>query len=63
LDKGGRVLSIVLAINRVLEADRDPWGAADWWQGQNLILGGIPADLIPSLSEEALDAAARAAVA
>ncbi|MEU3410585.1 hypothetical protein ABZ760_04825 [Streptomyces sp. NPDC006658] len=39
---GGAPYEIVLRINRVLLADVDPWGAADWWLSRNLWLGGGP---------------------
>ncbi|GAA1499499.1 hypothetical protein [Streptomyces synnematoformans] len=38
---------VVLQVNRVLHADADPWGAADWWLSPNCWLdGGPPAALL-----------------
>lgn len=37
---------IVLEVNTLLEADRDPWGAADWWLSDNAWLGTRPAALL-----------------
>ena len=31
---------------RLLDADDDPFGVADWWLGRNAWLEGVPADLI-----------------
>ena len=46
-DASGRPLPLVLAVNELLDADADPWGAADWWLGRNTWLGGrVPASLI-----------------
>ncbi|WP_225793848.1 hypothetical protein [Streptomyces aculeolatus] len=39
---GGGPYGVVLEVNRVLLADADPWGAADWWLGANAWLGGGP---------------------
>ncbi|ARZ72453.1 hypothetical protein SMD11_6877 [Streptomyces albireticuli] len=54
-----RPLAVVSRINRLLMADRDPWGAADWWLGGNRWLGGVPADLLGSVPDEELARAAR----
>ncbi|GGS90901.1 hypothetical protein [Streptomyces cinerochromogenes] len=51
-------LPVVRRINTLLRADRDPWGAADWWLGGNRWLGGVPADLLGVLPDEALERAA-----
>ncbi|MFF8726340.1 hypothetical protein ACF073_07585 [Streptomyces sp. NPDC015171] len=51
-------LPVVRRINVLLRADRDPWGAADWWLGGNRWLGGVPADLLGVLPDEALERAA-----
>ncbi|MDT0309020.1 hypothetical protein RM780_18940 [Streptomyces sp. DSM 44917] len=53
---------VVAEVNRLLLADRDPWGAADWWLGGNRWLAGTPAELIGSIPDERLTAAARALV-
>lgn len=36
----------VLTVNEVLDAARDPWGAADWWLSPNAWLGAAPASLL-----------------
>lgn len=54
-----RPLAVVGVINRLLMADRDPWGAADWWLGGNRWLGGVPAELLGSVPDEHLTLAAR----
>ncbi|KOX09757.1 hypothetical protein [Streptomyces sp. NRRL B-3648] len=51
-------LPVVRRINALLRADRDPWGAADWWLGGNRWLGGVPADLLGVLPDDALERAA-----
>ncbi|MFI2203156.1 hypothetical protein ACH47Z_20690 [Streptomyces sp. NPDC020192] len=51
-------LPVVRRINVLLCADRDPWGAADWWLGGNRWLGGVPAELLGVLPDEALERAA-----
>lgn len=47
-------------INTILHADDDPWGAADWWLGENSWLGGVPAELFErdGVSDDELVAAA-----
>lgn len=37
---------VVLEVNAHLAADRDPWGAADWWLSDNAWLGERPARLL-----------------
>jgi len=37
---------VVLEVNALLSADRDPWGAADWWLSANAWLGTSPASLL-----------------
>lgn len=37
---------VVLEVNALLAADRDPWGAADWWLSANAWLGTSPANLL-----------------
>ncbi|MER5932051.1 hypothetical protein [Streptomyces sp. NPDC002054] len=54
-----RPLAVVGRINRLLMADRDPWGAADWWLGRNRWLRGVPAELLGSVPDEELTRAAR----
>ncbi|MFJ4693579.1 hypothetical protein [Streptomyces sp. NPDC088766] len=58
----GRPRDIVVRINRILLADRDPWGAADWWLGRNSWLGGPPASLLGRVPDDRLADAALALV-
>ncbi|KUN76154.1 hypothetical protein [Streptomyces griseoruber] len=58
----GRPLDVVVRINRILLADRDPWGAADWWLGGNSWLGGPPAALLGRVPDDRLADAALALV-
>ncbi|MGC9380668.1 hypothetical protein [Streptomyces sp. MH13] len=51
-------LPVVRRINELLRADRDPWGAADWWLGGNAWLRGVPAELLGTLPDEDLVEAA-----
>ncbi|MFI6419000.1 hypothetical protein ACIBG6_16555 [Streptomyces sp. NPDC050842] len=44
----------VLEVNRILEAGRDPWGAADWWLSANAWLGCRPAELLGTERERNL---------
>ncbi|NUR42860.1 MAG: hypothetical protein HOV73_22510, partial [Streptomyces sp.] len=37
---------VVLEVNAFLAADRDPWGAADWWLSANAWLGTTPVSLL-----------------
>lgn len=60
--RDGEPRSLVLRINRLLGADLDPWGVADWWLCPNVWLAGTPADLLDQLEDSALVAAATAAV-
>ncbi|MFF0017376.1 hypothetical protein [Streptomyces sp. NPDC005374] len=55
----GTPYEVVLEVNRVLLADADPWGAADWWLSGNAWLGGPPpAHLLGLLPDrELVDAA------
>ncbi|MET9610648.1 hypothetical protein ABZZ17_37150 [Streptomyces sp. NPDC006512] len=53
---------VVLEVNRLLLADVDPWGAADWWLSGNVWLGGTPASLLGELPDERLVGAAAALV-
>ena len=58
----GQPRDIVVRINRILLADRDPWGAADWWLGRNSWLGGPPASLLGRVPDDRLSDAALALV-
>jgi hypothetical protein len=51
---------LVRAINRLLDAAADPWGAADWWLGRHARLGASPAELIGTVADDVLAAAAAA---
>ncbi|MEV6975908.1 hypothetical protein [Kitasatospora sp. NPDC093806] len=59
----GRPLPLVVAVNRLLDADDDPWGVADWWLGANAWLNAVPARLLGTPGERSLLAAARAEIA
>ncbi|MFD4905352.1 hypothetical protein [Kitasatospora purpeofusca] len=59
----GRPLAVVVAVNRLLDADDDPWGVADWWLGANAWLDAVPARLLGTPAEHGLLAAARAEIA
>lgn len=56
----GRPRDLVMHINRLLDADEDPWGVADWWLGRNAWLDGIPAALLGHVEDDRLLAAAEA---
>ncbi|MFC8230561.1 hypothetical protein [Streptomyces sp. NPDC057287] len=45
---------IVTGVNAVLAADRDPWGAADWWLSANAWLGVRPETLVGTTDEARL---------
>ncbi|MFF8774536.1 hypothetical protein [Kitasatospora sp. NPDC015120] len=62
-DVSGHPLPVVVAVNRLLDADDDPWGVADWWLGTNAWLDAVPARLLGTTGEHALLAAARAEIA
>jgi hypothetical protein len=49
---------LVLRINRLLGADDDPWGVADWWLCPNAWLAATPAHVIGEVDDELLVAAA-----
>ncbi|BAJ27080.1 MULTISPECIES: hypothetical protein [Kitasatospora] len=59
----GEPLATVLDVNRLLDADDDPWGVADWWLGRNAWLAGVPAELLGTGRESELLRAARAELA
>ncbi|MFE2109451.1 hypothetical protein ACFXAF_26820 [Kitasatospora sp. NPDC059463] len=62
-DVSGLPRPVVVAVNRLLDADDDPWGVADWWLGTNAWLDAVPARLLGTTGEHALLAAARAEIA
>ena len=41
-DPAGLRIGVVVAINRPLNVDADPWGVAGWWLGRNAWLEGVP---------------------
>lgn len=56
----GPPLPVVLTVNELLDAERDPWGAADWWLAGNAWLEGeIPARLAGTAHDPRLVDAAR----
>ncbi|MET9735733.1 hypothetical protein ABZZ79_35430 [Streptomyces sp. NPDC006458] len=50
---------VVLEVNTLLDAGRDPWGAADWWLSDNAWLRSVPAALLGAARDEELVGAAR----
>ncbi|GAA2296756.1 hypothetical protein OKJ48_30630 [Streptomyces kunmingensis] len=58
----GAPYPVVIEINKILSADEDPWGAADWWLGVNVWLGAAPASLLGTGVDHALLSAARAEI-
>ncbi|MEU9420372.1 hypothetical protein [Streptomyces sp. NPDC051000] len=58
-DRDGRVLEVVREVNPLLEADLDPWGAADWWLSPNAWLDEVPARLLGTAAELQVLMAAR----
>ncbi|MGY0020625.1 hypothetical protein ACVHNB_16785 [Streptomyces sp. YJ-C3] len=61
-ERSGAPYPVVIEINRLLSADEDPWGAADWWLGANVWLGAAPATLLGTGVDHALLSAARAEI-
>jgi hypothetical protein len=60
-DDDGQPYAAVAAVNRLLLAADDPWGAADWWLGVHGRLGVPPAsvvtvsgDLLPQVASDEL---------
>lgn len=58
--RAGELKPLVLRINRLLDADDDPWGAADWWLCPNVWLGATPAHVLDAVDDDVLVAAAAA---
>jgi hypothetical protein len=56
----GVPLAVVTTINRILDAEDDPWGVADWWLGRNAWLGAVPAQLLARDRDQDLIDTARA---
>lgn len=61
-DRQGRPWDVVMGVNRLLDAEHDPWGVADWWLSGNPWLGDRPATLLGSVDDDDLLAAAAAVV-
>ncbi|MFF5860852.1 hypothetical protein ACFY8B_35545 [Streptomyces sp. NPDC012751] len=53
---------VVLEVNALLDAGRDPWGAADWWLSDNAWLRTAPASLLGTARDAELVGAARSLV-
>jgi hypothetical protein len=62
LDDAGHPTEFVLRVNRLLGAQDDPWGAADWWLSTNSWLHEPPVRLLPRPGRESVVAAAVAAM-
>ena len=60
LDSAHEPYEVVLAVNRILQAEADPWGAASWWLRANGWLDAVPAELVGTRSSDRLTAAALA---
>jgi hypothetical protein len=58
--RAGEPIAVVLTINRLLDAEDDPFGVADWWLGRNAWLDAVPAELIGQVDDALLVRAARA---
>ncbi|MFF5443917.1 hypothetical protein [Streptomyces sp. NPDC012888] len=55
----GTVHPVVREVNLLLDADEDPWGAADWWLCPNAWLDAVPAALLGTPHEARLPDTAR----
>ncbi|MFJ5776137.1 hypothetical protein [Streptomyces sp. NPDC093094] len=55
----GRPRPVVLTVNRLLDARRDPWGVADWWLSPNAWLAEAPHLLLGTPREAEVIEAAR----
>jgi hypothetical protein len=60
--ESGTPYAVVVEINRLLSADVDPWGAADWWLASNVWLDAAPARLLGTGVDDALRSAAQAEI-
>jgi hypothetical protein len=56
----GQPRPVVAIINRLLNAEDDPWGVADWWLGVSAWVGAAPADVLGQVDDQLLIEAARA---
>ncbi|TXS52608.1 hypothetical protein EAO77_20385 [Streptomyces sp. t39] len=59
-EAGSMPWPVVLDVNALIGADRDPWGAADWWLSANAWTGTTPAGLLGRARDPELLGAARA---
>jgi hypothetical protein len=59
-DADGHVANAVADVNRLLDAESDPWGVASWWLTPHASLCAIPADAIRVGKDEDVLAAANA---
>lgn len=59
-DEQGNVRPAVATVNRILDADDDPWGSASWWLFPHAALHAIPADEVRLGDVQRVIAAARA---
>lgn len=59
-DTDGEPRGVVVAVNAILHAHRDPVGVAGWWNNRNAWLGDRPVDILDSGRDEELIEAARA---
>lgn len=59
-EAGSMPWPVVLEVNAVIGAERDPWGAADWWLSANAWTGTTPAGLLGRARDPELLGAARA---
>ncbi|MFE4537466.1 hypothetical protein ACFRKB_20640 [Streptomyces scopuliridis] len=57
-EPSGRPREVVVRVNRLLGADRDPWGVTAWWLATNVWLGDPPADLLGTDRDDDLVACA-----
>lgn len=51
---------LVVRVNRLLDAEDDPWGVADWWVSPHAVLVDPPATLLGTARESEIWAAASA---
>jgi hypothetical protein len=48
----GRPDAVVLEVNRVLDAEHDPWGVAGWWLDRHSWLLGAPIELVDGTADD-----------
>ncbi|WP_411113626.1 hypothetical protein [Streptomyces sp. 029-5] len=59
-EPSGRPREVVVRVNQLLGAERDPWGVTAWWLATNVWLGDPPADLLGADRDDDLVACAGA---